>query len=119
MINADKISKAGSGLKDISIGLAIIAAMAAVVFVGYEIKKGIDAVGHAKDAVGKAIGDAVHSGVRYAGHAADAVGRAVDPTADTNLAYKASNNVVGCGDGSCSIGTKVYDGVQSVKGWFK
>lgn len=101
MITAAKISQVGTGTKNLAIGLAVLAATAGVIYAGYKVKQGLDAAGTA------------------AGKAVDAVGKALDPTADTNVAYKASNSLIGCGDGSCSLGTKVYDAVDAVRGWFK
>lgn len=98
---ADKIAKVGTGVKAGAVGVAVLLATGAAVYLGY---KGYQAA--------KATAAAVSAG-------ADAVGKALDPTADTNLAYRASNAAIGCGDGSCSLGTKIFDGVEAVKGWFK
>lgn len=100
MSAAETISKVGTGTKNLAVGLAVIAVMAALGYVGYKTYKGAQAVGKA------------------AGAAVDAVGAAVNPAADTNLAYRAANSLIGCGDGSCSVGSRIADGVDAVRGWF-
>ncbi len=102
MSTADKIAKVGTGMRGAAVGVAVLAATSVALFLGY---KGYQTAKAAAEAVSKG---------------ADAVGKALDPTADTNLAYRASNWVAGCGDGSqCTLGTRIADGVETVKGWFK
>ncbi len=50
--------------------------------------------------------------------ATDVITTDLNPVSDQNLIYRGVNNVIGCGDGSCSLGTKTYDLVETVKGWF-
>lgn len=91
----EAVAKTATAAKSVVVAAAVLSAAALAVYVGV-----------------KGYGLA-----RKARRAADAVGAALDPTADTNLAYRASNALVGCGDGSCSIGTKIYDAVDTVRGW--
>lgn len=101
MSAADKLAKVGTGIKGVAVGVAVLAATGAVVYLAWQGYQAAKAVAGA------------------ASKTLDAVGKAVDPTSDTNLAYKASNALVGCGDGSCSIGTRVFDAVEAVKAWWK
>ncbi len=83
--------------KDVATGIAIIAGTGLVLYVGWKAKQGVEAVG---DAVSQA------------------VTKDLNPVSDQNLAYRATGALVGCSDGSCSLGTKIFDAVESVKGWF-
>lgn len=93
MSAADSIVKVGTGTKNMAVGVAIIAATAALGYVGFKAYRGAQAVSKA------------------AGEAVDAVGAAVNPTADTNLAYRSVNawGSTITGDNNFSLGSWLYD----------
>lgn len=84
--------------KDVATGLAIVAGTGIVLYGAWKLKQGAAAVG-----------DAV----------AHTVTKSLNPVSDKNLAYRATGALVGCSDGSCTLGTRIYDGVEAVKNWFR
>lgn len=83
--------------KDVAVGLAVVTGTGIVLYGLVKLKQGAVAVGDAVTHV---------------------VTKDLNPASDQNLAYRGANAVIGCADGSCSLGTKIFDGVQAVKGWF-
>lgn len=83
--------------KDVAVGLAVVAGTGVVL---YGLVK-------AKQAAG-AIGDAV----------SHAVTQDLNPASDQNIIYRAAGAVVGADNETSSLGTKIFDAVQSVKEWF-
>src|SRR3972149_1289908 len=96
MSTADKIAKIGSGTKNAAIGIGVLAALAAVTWLGWKTYKGASAI---------------------AGAAKGVIAKDLNPASDENLAYRAVNAAIGGGD-DYTLGTKIYDGVQWVKGLF-
>jgi hypothetical protein len=94
MITAEKIAQIGGGTKNAAIGLGVLLVIGVVGYVGWKSYKGL-------------------SGAVTA--ATDFVTTDINPVSDKNIVYKDVNDVIGCGDGSCSLGTKIYDAVQWVK----
>lgn len=87
------IAKVGSGVKNVAVGIAVLTATAAAAWIAYKLYKG---AGDAADTLKKVVTEDLN------------------PASDKNLAYQAAGALVGCADGSCSLGTRIYDGVE----WF-
>jgi hypothetical protein len=81
------IATTGAGVKNLAVGLAIMAGVGALAYV---FTKGSKVVG--------------------------AVATAVDPTNSNNIFNEGANAMLGLDNETASIGTKLYDGVQWVKG---
>lgn len=90
MSAADNIAKIGAGAKGVAVGVAVLA----VVFIGFKLYKGVS---------------------QTAAAVGDVFANDLNPASDENIVYTSVNKVIGCGDGDCSLGTKIYDAVQ----WFK
>jgi uncharacterized membrane protein YebE (DUF533 family) len=94
MSAVEKIATAGAGVKNLAIGLAVIAAGVAV---GYVVFKGYKAAKAVKEAAGEAWD-----------YTAGIVGKDLNPASEENLVNRAAHEALGS-DGSWSIGTKLYD----------
>lgn len=88
---------ARQSVKDLAVATAVLAGTAVVLFGLWKVKQG-------------------------AGAAADAVEEVLtvklNPVSDGNAVYGGVNALIGCADGSCTLGTRIADGVDAVKGWF-
>lgn len=88
---------ARQSVKDLAIAGAVLAGTVVVLYGLWKVKEG-------------------------AADAADAIEEVLtvklNPTSEGNIAYGGVNALIGCGDGSCTLGTKIADGVDEVKRWF-
>ena len=94
---SEKSFLARQSVKDLAIAGAVLAGTAVVLFGLWKVKQGASAAADAVETV---------------------LTEKLNPASDQNLAYGGVNALIGCGDGSCSLGTKIADGVDAVKGWF-
>lgn len=90
----EKIAATGAGVKNIAIGVAVLAGIAAVAYLGFKLYRGAQAVG-------EAAGEVVDWG-------RDVANTDLNPASEENLVNRGVHALLGS-DGSWSIGTKIYD----------